>query len=945
MVSSPFRRIYLVRPLSALLLCLPGIALCLWYAFSAYSRFDGYRRMVEDKIALSVEDFQLHLHDVLWSDLRRIFLAAPPDPSNLEFFAFHITTEALNGLFRGVEKEDKRPYVPAKLERRDGSLQSVEMRLRGQRHWYLLGKQKSMKVKLPKGELLEGHRVFNLLNGPSPMVVDEQIILDLAQSKGVLTPVSRFARVRMNASDLGVFHYETQPDESLLRVNRRIPGGIYSGDLPPSAKTKELWDDIARWKKVAWHLDKEKENLSDLKRFLSKIKDSTVAEFTRFAREEIDLKAFATFDVIDVAFGGDQHDFRENHKYYVDPYRGRWEPIAWNFRGFQSDPLFNLVENPVLLRLKFVPEYLSIRNAILYDFLINEASVTSVRNQGIAILKKLAPELTTDPYWDAYRLLSRIDEFHREMLRPMSLDRVSLVFESEMETYSRRHAFLVNKLEKNPLWIDVDDSRKSSSSSFQLIVDGQTGVKLDGLTVDWPAECEEVKWQVFKEGLPITPINSDRWVEFEQPIDLHPAIELVARDNPNARRGKIRSKMLPVAYRFTLESNCTPGSLEAVGIHMATGSRVRSRPAPQSLRDRLPKQYLDPNQVPRMVIGEVSAHPWSLVPPEPETIRLGPGEIAITETKVFQEHQSVEIAAGTDFRMGPRASLIFRGPVYFRGTRLQPITIDKAGDEHWGGIAIQGPRTEGSVLNFVNAKNGSRPRGERIPYPGMINIHDTQRIAVRNCRFSDNQISDDVVHVAYVKGLQAEDCIVGNGYSDAWDLEFVDAELKRLHVRRVGDDALDLMGSNVDLSDSIFSSCKGNGISSGEESRATVRNTLVADSRVGVLIKNASSARLFSTMLFRNHIGVRVYQREVRFEGESRVEADVLFVVNSERAVKRSDRSRDLLDAGRIQRGFPQNGALDNLCENVIGLRHWGQLSDWLETLSAATPVRGGYEK
>ena len=119
---------------------------------------------------------------------------------------------------------------------------------------------------------------------------------------------------------------------------------------------------------------------------------------------------------------------------------------------------------------------------------------------------------------------------------------------------------------------------------------------------------------------------------------------------------------------------------------------------------------------------------------------------------------------------------------------------------------------------------------------------------------------------------------------------------------------------------------------------------MVADCRVGILVKNASKAELFSTLLYRNQVGVRVYQREVRFEGDSRVEADVLFIVNSERAIKRSDRSRDLLDAGRVQRGFPQNGLLDNLCENVIGLPGWSQLSDWLQARSRAARIGGGYE-
>lgn len=115
-------------------------------------------------------------------------------------------------------------------------------------------------------------------------------------------------------------------------------------------------------------------------------------------------------------------------------------------------------------------------------------------------------------------------------------------------------------------------------------------------------------------------------------MDLHPAIELIARNNPNARREKIRSKTLPIAYRFTLESNCTPTSIEAVGIHMVTGSRVPPRLAPENLRKRLSEHYLDPNRVFHMVVDEVSAHPWAFTPPAPQLVRLGPGELEITKT-------------------------------------------------------------------------------------------------------------------------------------------------------------------------------------------------------------------------------------------------------------------------------------------------------------------------
>src|SRR5690606_17512780 len=310
---------------------------------------------------------------LLRRDARRIKLAPPPEPSSLDTFAFHIDREALDLLESGSERESERSYAPAKLEHQ-GQLEKVELRLRGQRYWHVGTEQKSMKVKLPKGRLVQGYRVFNLINDPSPMVVGEQLILDLAREHGLLTPRSSFARVRMNATDLGVFRYETQADESLLRTSGRVPGSIYSGDLASKGDSWELWTSTKAWKKPAARSDDAATaaDLEELERLLRMVRDATHAGFADFARHEIDLERFAQFDAIDVAFGGDRHNFRQNHKYAFDAFRGRWEPIAWSFEGFRNDPNFEPVEHPLLIRLKMVPGYLALRDRLLYQFLVGD---------------------------------------------------------------------------------------------------------------------------------------------------------------------------------------------------------------------------------------------------------------------------------------------------------------------------------------------------------------------------------------------------------------------------------------------------------------------------------------------------------------------------------------------------------------------------------------------
>jgi hypothetical protein len=922
-------------------MCVPAALLVAWYAWGAYAQVDRYRRAVEAPPPLTLETLHIALYDQLESDIRRMLMSPPPDPSTLYTYRLRVNRHDWDTLVDSADVKDDRPYVAAKVEH-DGRLLDAEVRLRGDRHWHVGGTQKSLKVKLEKGELIRGHRIFNLLNDPTPMVVGQQLILDVTEESGILTPASSFVRLKLNDKDLGVYHYETAADESLLRTSQREPGGIYTSALPGSAPSEDLWSSSKYWTKVSSRTDSEQDrtDFRDLERFLYQIHDATLAEFDDFARNELDLDAFARLDAIDVAFGGDRRDFRDDHDYYFDPYRGRWEPIAGAVRGFRDDTEFNIVDSPVLLRLKMTPGYLSRRDRLLHELLVEKGAPSAVQGRATQLLKNLAPELKTDPYWDAYRELPRIDDFHRRMVRPNTLSRLALVVESELTTYAHRHAWLVTELEKNPLYIDVGATVPSErdaapgvalSTPLTLVVDGHAGVALSELSVNFPPECENAVVHLERAGAAVPARGAGGQVTLTEELELPPTIAIVARPDADEARGPVRAKLAPTAYPFTLVTTCRPRTVSARARHLATDSRVLARPMTDALRASLPAKRLGPGDKPALRAGEVGPHPWDLERPAPRSLQLGPGEVVIPETRVFESNVAVTIAPGTHLRLGPKASLVFLGRVSFDGERGAPIVVESAEAMRWGGIAIQGPGTQGSRLAHVTVRGGTTPTWRSVPYPAMVNIHQTRDIQLDSCQFTENAPETDNLHVAYVDGLTMTDTSMRGIAGDAVDLEFTTAELRRLRIINGGDDGLDLMGSQVTLSDSVVLGATGNGISAGEQSIVRVQNTLIGECGVGVLTKNAAKVALLGTLLYGNETGVRTYQRTVRYAGESEVTADVLFVADSKkRSVKRDDREGDRLDRGRVLLDLPQPGVLDHLLGDVLELSSWQGLEAWI---------------
>src|SRR5690606_9605463 len=145
----------------------------------------------------------------------------------------------------------------------------------------------------------------------------EHLILDLARENGLLAPQLGFARVRLNATDTGGWQYETQPDASLLRSNGRVPSRLYAGDLSGEGDSWARWQSPGQSQKPAARTDDEttKQDFSELQRLLTKVRTASHSEFVDFVEHEVDLEKFALLDALDVAFGGDTHNFRQNQRY------------------------------------------------------------------------------------------------------------------------------------------------------------------------------------------------------------------------------------------------------------------------------------------------------------------------------------------------------------------------------------------------------------------------------------------------------------------------------------------------------------------------------------------------------------------------------------------------------------------------------------------------------
>lgn len=882
--SSPSWRLFRISLLSAAMLSLPFLLMTGYYSYRALTTHYRYNAALRQDEPLTLELFHLHLYDLLHRDVRRLAMPEVPRDSALPTLNLLLGNGELAELDGNLPPDEgKGEYVTGYLQKGARSY-SVKVRYRGRRHWHWNYPQKSWKIRLQEGEFFNGRDTLGILNTVSPMPFSEQVILDIAREEGLLTPDYYPVRLHLNGTPMGVHFLQTQPDEGLIRSGRRIPGGLFSGSKAPIDErtgVSSLWQDVAHWKKVATSQTEKLKDFHRLEALLTIVGAGGQAQFSDFAQRHLNLERFALLDALDVIFGNDQHDFHQDHKLYFDPYRARFEPVAWGFGRWRNPNRLNRTDNPLLLRLKELPEYLTLRNKTVLRLLDGSCHPTQIRARVGGLFDALRADQLTDPFWDAYRLLPSLGRYYRQMVRPMDIERQSLVFETIMERYERRVAFVREELLRPGLtatWEAAGEGRWRGTVA--VTVAGEAGYRLDSIHARAVSGCREPAFRFrLDRNLSGMPESSEPLLVDFRPMVV-PGSALEARGRIHPLRGAVRAVPQQQTYRVFVEGDCAPVGITVVATHGLSGEAVRLEAAPALLEAA--SFNCDGDYA--MVDGQAARHPWC-APYAPATVvELGPGTVKIGEDREYGPETTVRILPGTELRLGKRVSLVFRGKVLAEGTAAAPITFTGK-KKRYGGVALQGSGTAGSRFRHVRFEKGRHPEWGLGLYPGLLNIHDTSDILLEHCQFGPNRGADDVLHVAYVTELALEGVQFEVSAADALDIEFSEGTLVNVVVEKAGDECLDLMGSRLNVRDSRFSHCGGSAISAGEESRVNLVDSYLGGGGTGLLIKNASRA-LVDGVLFHNlKTAVDVRVMSDRYEKRSKLKGDELLVLDCEQAL------------------------------------------------------------
>ena len=206
---------------------------------------------------------------------------------------------------------------------------------------------------------------------------------------------------------------------------------------------------------------------------------------------------------------------------------------------------------------------------------------------------------------------------------------------------------------------------------------------------------------------------------------------------------------------------------------------------------------------------------------------------------------SLVVEAGAELFFDANAGFVLRGPIRVNGTPQNRVTFSGYGGERWRGISAINSNywSDGQRSVLKNTVISGTLNAAHGPWEitGGVTFHKSD-VDIISSRISDSEAEDalNIVHSDFT----LVDVTVSDTRSDAFDGDFSVGRIVDSTFARVGGDAIDFSGSEIDVEDSKFLTVADKAVSVGEQSSLTGRRLQILEVGTGIVSKDGSQTRV-----------------------------------------------------------------------------------------------------
>jgi len=709
-------------------------------------------------------------------------------------------------------------YVKAKVNFEDKE-SKAEIRLKGDWTDHLKGEQWSFRVKLPSDEAILGMRKFSLHRPETRNYAAEWLFHELLRENDVLNLQYHFVELELvienenstERKNLGLYALEESFDKHLLERSQRRESVILKLDENP------MWAERAQF--MSDYFSPE-----EMKNFITVNNENL--KVVPFNEKKVleDSLLFAQFQTARALFKSFILGKRPIHEVFDVKLLAKYNAIS-NLMGATHGL------NPHNYRVYYNP-ITSLLEPIGFD------GDSGKPIYSLSLYHKGRNDLV---YMEEYaKALTKIsdNDYYKHVKHYPGLDELTDLIKSEYKDYTFPEAVLNTNKSLIQKFLSPN---KSINVFFENITDTHLELSVENYG-KLPAEIYGVKqaggrYFATADNRIICPVGKTKFS-----LNLKKGYNQIFTNVKKKKVGFEAKKDIPkalVAYSILGNSDMKE-------------SEIKTWSQKYDVDLALPSYKND---------GTLKDFDWLQIDKKNKTITVPKGEYTITGRLIIPPAYQLIIEAGTTINLKENAaSIISYSPFRFIGTASQPINFYCETYTGEGIILMNAQDT--SYIEHCHFDNLSGPKRYAWQMSGAVSFYQSP-VIIKHSSFKNNRC-EDALNV--IRGYaELDDVVFENIKSDAFDGDFMRGSIKNCMFGTLGNDAIDVSGSEITIENTNIYNAGDKGLSAGEDTRMTATNVLVKDCEIAIASKDKSVLNLSQSVLKNNKLNFTAFQKKPEY--------------------------------------------------------------------------------
>lgn len=253
-------------------------------------------------------------------------------------------------------------------------------------------------------------------------------------------------------------------------------------------------------------------------------------------------------------------------------------------------------------------------------------------------------------------------------------------------------------------------------------------------------------------------------------------------------------------------------------------------------------------------------HKNILVDEKNEIITFTEDSIVISSPLIIPKGYVFSVKQGTTIDIIDGGKIISYAPLNYIGTKQKPIKVFSS-DKKGQGILVLSDGKQSNLEHVVfdqltNLKHGY------WSVSGALTFYESP-VSLNHVTVSNNSCEDalNIVRTTF----EMKNCTISNTQSDAFDGDFVTGIISFSKFQNLGNDAIDVSGSDLKIINIQISNAGDKGLSAGENSTMFVNNTTISKSEIGVAGKDLSTVTVENLKIMNTKLGFTAFQKKSEF--------------------------------------------------------------------------------